>query len=111
MSMETCQRCGEKDEDRRTLWMACFYAMNELGLPFEENEVSKDHAKFFTLRVCKDCRAAWMGAIKKWFYDKPVKESFGSGIFVRRNGANVEISEEEWLEENPGRQPAKVRIK
>ena len=33
---EACQRCGEIGEDRRTLWMACFYAMGELGLPFEE---------------------------------------------------------------------------
>lgn len=105
MSKEICQRCGENDYDRRTLWMACFYAMNELGLPFDEREISKDHAKFFTLRVCKDCRGDWMGAIKTWFNDKPVRESCGSGIFVRRNGATVEITREEWDELNPGREP------
>ena len=33
---EKCQRCGEEGEDRRTLWMACFYEMNELGIPFEQ---------------------------------------------------------------------------
>lgn len=36
MSDEKCVRCGEEGEDRRTLQMACFYAMEELGLPFEQ---------------------------------------------------------------------------
>jgi hypothetical protein len=34
MSDEKCARCGEEGEDRRTLQMACFYAMEELGIPF-----------------------------------------------------------------------------
>lgn len=109
MSKEICQRCGYKDYDRRTLWMACLYEMSELGLPFEEKEVSKDCAKFFTLRVCKDCRGDWMGAIKKWFNTKPERESCGSGIFIRRNGTNIEITEEEWREEYPDREPARVK--
>lgn len=37
---EKCQKCGEFGEDRRTLWMSCFYAMQELGLPFEELRVT-----------------------------------------------------------------------
>ena len=36
MSNETCQRCGETEEDRRILWMACFYKMEELGIPFRQ---------------------------------------------------------------------------
>jgi len=31
---EKCDRCGEEGEDRRTLWMECFYAMDELSVPF-----------------------------------------------------------------------------
>ncbi len=31
---ELCVNCGERGEDRRTLWMACFYAMEELAVPF-----------------------------------------------------------------------------
>ena len=31
---EICQRCGEIEEDRRTLYTACFYELDELGLPF-----------------------------------------------------------------------------
>ena len=33
MMVEKCARCGEEGEDRRTLWMACFYAMDELDMP------------------------------------------------------------------------------
>lgn len=39
--MEPCERCGEVGEDRRTLWMACFYDMTELKVPFK-NEVLLD---------------------------------------------------------------------
>lgn len=36
---ETCQRCGDHGEDRRTLWMSCLYQMDELGLPFDQTLV------------------------------------------------------------------------
>lgn len=91
---EKCQRCGEVGEDRRTLWMACLYDMQELPMPLEEvaifgsmmKDVSDsmifagplkgfapdDDAKsvmrrFYTLRVCKRCRGEWMEAIGRWF--------------------------------------------
>lgn len=142
---ERCQRCGEIGEDRRTLWMSCFYAMEELGLPFEDkvlfqvpndadikpekapvqiplgdgNHITLDPGTFktespltpmrvYTLRVCKECRGEWMGAIEQWFKVKPQREEIGSGIFVRENGATVEISEEEWYRRNPGREPVRV---
>lgn len=95
---ERCNRCGEVGEDRRTLWMACLYAMDELRIPFELHAVlgvpmklvghkiimgrhrvpefavqagkfEPQRYPFFTLRVCKACRGAWMGAIEKWFLD------------------------------------------
>jgi hypothetical protein len=129
MSKEICQRCGEKDYDRRTLWMSCLYEMAELDVPFEQKsvtvrvdkvlkanesfegkpiETSEFRPHFYTLLVCKGCRGDWMGAIEKWFKEKPIRESCGSGIFVRRNGATVEITEEEWKEENPNREPIRV---
>ena len=58
---EKCQRCGEVGVDRRTLWMACFYEMRELGINFSERKV--DSHKFYTLRVCKRCRKEWIAAI------------------------------------------------
>lgn len=82
--------------------------MMELGLPFKIVECA-DKDRFYTLIVCKDCRADWMDAIKEWFEKKPKIESCGSGIFVRRNGATVEISQEEWDRENPGRIPVRFK--
>jgi hypothetical protein len=129
---ELCARCGEEGEDRRTLWMACFYAMQELGIMFDRSiallpppsaelnvaeeptvldipngpsitigsgKVQTDALltpmQFFTLRVCKDCRADWMQAIVSWFNSSQNKGP-GTGIFIRRNGANVEVTEEEF---------------
>ena len=123
---EICQRCGEDGYDRRTLWMACFYEMSELGLPFEECAIkgrfvkligkedagigfgiktpkyAKENLKqepdlhgFYTLRVCKECRGAWLGAQKEWFNSIKKHSETGTGVFVRRNGANVELTPEE----------------
>ncbi|HYE73562.1 MAG TPA: hypothetical protein VEF04_09525 [Blastocatellia bacterium] len=78
---ECCQRCGEAGQDRRILWMACLYEMGELGLPFEKSD------RFFTLRVCKDCRADWMSAIKTWFNTKPDRAEYSGGYYVRELGA------------------------
>jgi hypothetical protein len=44
--METCQRCLAVHEDMRTLRMNCFYNMNEMGLPFEQQVFFQtDHEK------------------------------------------------------------------
>ena len=153
---EKCARCGHGGEDRRTLWMKCFYAMEELKIPFEEKVLfnTADHAQFqkfkeptklnlgdgrsvvldggtvttdyeltphklYTLRVCKRCRAEWLNSIRTWFFSAPEGEdsdatdevekkvSVGSGIFVRRNGSMVEITDEEWYELNPYQEPVR----
>ena len=144
---EKCDRCGEIGEDRRTLWHACFYDMDELSIPFQKRvlfqaeleklERAKDPVAIevgngrkinigagtvttkgeltphtlYTLRVCKECRGDWMAAIKQWFNERPARESCGSGIFIRRNGATVEITEEEWNQLNPNREPVRFRPK
>lgn len=143
---EKCIRCGEPGPDLRTLWMACFYEMMELELPFEKlpgftpRNVDRDMItvsqavdaqvcegvkikmnageiipngvyglrEFYTLRVCKGCRGSWMGTIKQWFENAVKADGLGTGIYVRRNGTNVEISEEEWAQENPGVEPVRV---
>ena len=140
---ETCCRCGEPGPDLRTLWMACFYEMRELPVPFEQKAIRGPVVKaigetpcclgdghpivdyesmgaalyhgtpanlhrFYTLRVCKRCRADWMGDIAAWFRERPKADRCGSGIFVRRNGATVEISREEWDAMHPGEEPVTV---
>lgn len=49
---EKCQRCGEYGKDRRTLKMACFYAMEELGIPLEREVLF--HADIKSLKKKKD---------------------------------------------------------
>jgi hypothetical protein len=75
---ERCARCGKDGGDRRTLWMACLYEMNELHIPFEKVSVKEDGMdrgrSFYTLRVCKECRADWMAAIQWWFMIGKAKE-------------------------------------
>ncbi len=125
---EKCARCGCVGEDRRTLWMACFYAMHELKVPFEEAQIKGTFAEkigeepipgyfgsvvgitapkyaphegeprdfpFYTLRVCKRCRAEWMHMIETWFLAKPPEpdgdaytqpETLSHGIYIRDKG-------------------------
>jgi len=121
--MDTCQRCNQEGEDRRTLWMACFYDLSELSVPFKRVCIEGEYLElerlepgrfgnlpvfkktdggiskhgFYTLRVCKECRADWMDSISKWFYEPPkVREGCESGIFLRENGAIIEVTEEEF---------------
>lgn len=146
--MEKCVKCGEKGEDRRILWMSCFYSMSEMkGIPFSEvflygidsrkvkptkkikctsTKLDKDGKEikismmipsgeyttkakfrrklFYTLRVCKECRADWMKAIENWFVTpKEEQNSCGSGIFVRDMGVNKEITYREWARLNSQR--------
>lgn len=64
-----CVRCGEtNDPDLRTLWMSCLYDMSELKVPFEKKADGEGRSKnYYTLLVCKDCRADWLMAIENWF--------------------------------------------
>lgn len=100
MTDEVCCRCGDVDDDHRTLKMYCFYDMRELGLPFGiERAISyyKDYEyDLYTLRVCKKCRSEWMLAIKHWFENIPEEKSCGGGIFVSQFGAIIEVTEEEF---------------
>ena len=102
--MDECIRCKEVGEDRRTLWMACLYEMDELEIPFGKIFSPPDYPlpnKFYVLSVCKKCRSDWMMAIKDWF-NKPATPEPGcnSGIFIREFGATKEITKEEWSHYN-----------
>ena len=111
--MEKCDRCGEEGPDRRTLYMACLYKMEEFDVPFKEVETDAGH--FYILVVCKNCRADWLQAIEDWFKAKPAQEEgVGSGIFVRVKGAIREVTEEEFqqIEIDAGRIPRNpIRLK
>lgn len=106
---ERCQRCGTADLDLRTLWMSCLYEMGELDVPFHVEIIDDRH--FYCLRVCKDCRADWLNAIRDWFAEvqcnvkrlrmsKPV-----TGVYVRSFGATVEATPEQVEELRKRNQP------
>jgi len=65
---------------------------------FAETPTSPDWKNnFFLLRVCKTCRADWIVALQTWFVnERTPRVTVGTGIFVRENGVNVEITQEEW---------------
>jgi hypothetical protein len=92
---EICQKCGEEDEDRRTMYMGCFYDMAEMGLPFR---IMSDEAgnHFCTLRVCKACREDWMIAIKEWFETPKIENNCDSGIYIREFGKLLQVTAEEF---------------
>lgn len=124
---EACARCGDGPHDLRTLWMACLYDMGELPLPFKQvelqgaryaeqngtkrlefwdltapvfNESTSDpHGyRFYTLRVCKDCRADWMQAIQGWFQATPTDpDACNSGFYTRVMGANRQVPPDDLL--------------
>jgi NMD protein affecting ribosome stability and mRNA decay len=92
---EICQKCGiDAEGEIRTLWMACLYEMNELGIPFEKVELGDRY--YYTLKVCKQCRADWMRAIKVWFETPIIPETCDSGIYVRDLGHAKQVTHEEW---------------
>lgn len=100
---DTCVRCGDNGPDLRTLWMACFYQMSEMPVPFELKGMGD--RQFYTLRVCKDCRADWMDSIATWFATPQPRESTGTGVFVRELGTSIELSHEEIAQRFPGAAP------
>lgn len=88
---EHCARCGIEDPDLRTLRMACLYQMDELSIPLKKD------GGYYTLKVCKPCRADWLYAIEAW-YKTPIKSrETGTGVYVRYLGSNRELTREEVL--------------
>lgn len=73
--MNLCDRCAvDATGELRTLWMSCFYNMSELKIPFKSidiNNVAENPVtsikRYYTLRVCKECRASWLRSIETWF--------------------------------------------
>ena len=128
---EQCKRCGKTDNDRRTLWMACFYDMEELGLPLEQIELqdafyaekrgtrldplfgmsvpkferqsdTRDSHRLYTMRVCKDCRADWLSAIRQWFAGRPTDpDECGGNFYARELGATRKVPPDDLMPDDP----------
>jgi len=121
--MSICQRCKEEGTDRRTLWMACFYDMSEMDVPFKDAQIKgkfmaqsgirvnmfgqvvqdfkddpnaeEQQRHFYTLRVCKTCRADWMKHIEDWFKFIDLQEEGVAGAYIRDKGGMRLMTQEE----------------
>lgn len=77
---EKCQVCGQVDEDIRHVGVECFYAVDEVVPEAEEQLVLQRSGKRFpwgyTIVCCKDCRADFLGVLKRWKDSKGNHETF-----------------------------------
>lgn len=95
--MVRCVRCGgeESNGDLRTIRMGCGYDMNELDIPLSEVPGPRVSTASFSIRVCRDCRAAWMRAQENWFKNCVAPVVTGTGSYIRDKGGIREMTQEE----------------
>lgn len=93
MSENICTRCKSEEGDLRTLYHACLYQMEELGIPFDQVIIAD--RTFYTIRVCKICRAEWLTSIKRWFDIPLIKIENHTGVYIRKLGGTFEATPEE----------------
>jgi hypothetical protein len=101
---------GTRHEFKGFEWVPGLPAHHRFAKFSEKTDGEATDRQFYTLKVCKDCRASWMDALTSWFRTPaPKEESPGTGIFVRDMGALREVTEAEWKARNPdGREPLRV---
>lgn len=68
---EVCQLCGAEGEDKRSLFIACLYAVHEavpeaIDLAAVPALAESDLKRCYYLRVCKACRGAFLGHLRQW---------------------------------------------
>ena len=128
MDPDLCMCCHAYGEDKRSLWVDCFYEVREV-VP-EAIEISgvepepKNHNRGYYLRICKSCRGRFLTMMGEWWKtgvdlrDTP-KDHDGRddyepdperNIPVRVNGAIVMMTREEWAERQRSTQPVTVQI-
>ena len=65
-----CMICGAYGADKRSFWLSCFYAVNEV-VPevidtFDVPDMPERMRGFYYLRICKVCRGNMLGKLKEW---------------------------------------------
>ncbi len=122
LDSELCMCCHAYGEDKRSIWIDCFYEIKEVvpdaidisGVePLPEN-----HKRGYYLRVCKSCRSRFLGKMQDWWeegvdlrdlskdHDGHAEDQDPTrNIPTRVNGALVMLTREEWDTRNPGREP------
>lgn len=107
---DVCVLCGADGQDKRTLVVDCFYDMTEAASEFAKVPGSfLYHSNGYHMRICKSCRAGFIGAVREWVADSKAKRGLpmdGDGnlecadghIPVRVDGAVVYMTDEQYAE-------------
>ena len=67
LDWDTCQVCGSVGEDRRTLFIRCFYQLKEVSSLFIDLFHVENHKDGgYALRICKGCRSALLSKLAEW---------------------------------------------
>jgi len=64
---DTCQLCGAHGADKRSLFISCFYAIQEV-VPETIDLANVDglNDRGYYLRICKNCRARLLAHLRQW---------------------------------------------
>lgn len=60
--MDECQVCGSVGHDRRTLQLQYAYLLTEVS----EKLTHDPETRFYSIRTCKGCRAAFLLQMGRW---------------------------------------------
>lgn len=112
LNWDECQLCGAAGEDKRSLYLSMFYALEEV-VPeaIDLNAVHREGSGYF-LRLCKDCRARLLGHLRVWAGECREKrgavmdtdghlelpEDPDRNIPIRQDGALRNLTRAEWDE-------------
>lgn len=122
LDSDLCQLCEAKGEDKRSLWIQCFYDVKEVlpeAIDLDQAVgISDDLRDFYYLRICKACRGDLLSLLGLWRNKRIERRGLPMdhdgndddytperNIPVRRNGTTVMLTREEWDAENPDREP------
>ena len=90
LDQDLCQICGAYGNDKRSLYMGCFYDLKEVAPEFLSlwyASRSERTRSLFYLRICKSCRAE-------------ILEAVGKAIEARRALRSQRLDHDGYLEED-----------
>lgn len=110
---DLCMCCHAYGEDKRSLWIDCIYAVDEV-VPEAINigavePKPENHKRGYYLRICKTCRGRFLGMMGEWWaagvarrdvpkdHDGREEAAAERNIPVRVNGAIVMMTEVEYF--------------
>lgn len=107
---DLCMLCHAYGEDKRSLFIDCFYAVDEV-VPEALDIAEVEGRQGYYLRICKSCRAALLGRLREWRDERVARRDIPkdhdgededwdaeADIPVRINGAVVMLTREQFDE-------------